>query len=312
MTQLVSIAIATFNGEKYLREQLESIYNQTYKHIEIVVSDDNSTDSTILILEDYKKKHGLIYSINDTNIGFVKNFEKVLGMCNGDYIALCDQDDIWLPNKIEVLLSEIDNNSLICSDAIVINSTGNPIAQSMYSHTKRKFYHTDHFHHLLYNNYISGCTMLVKKELLIEAIPFPEHISYHDWWLAIVASLVGSIGFVNEPLIKYRFHDNNQTSTGLKYKYKSIINKISEFRKKRNSDYFKKEIVWMEELLNKELLDDSKKKLINERITFYKNIYDSIIHFKSAYIALKHRHYMLSQRNSMDKLLFILMSLFAH
>ena len=96
---LISIAIATYNGEKYLEEQLDSIYAQTYKNIEVIVTDDCSSDKTVEILKKYYKSHGLKYVINETNLGFVKNFEKAISLCRGDYIALSDQDDIWLSTQ---------------------------------------------------------------------------------------------------------------------------------------------------------------------------------------------------------------------
>ena len=98
--KLVSIAMATYNGEKYLKEQLDSIYAQTYKDIEVIVCDDCSSDKTVEILDEYKEKYGLKYYINEKNLGFKKNFEKAISLCSGDFIALADQDDIWIENKI--------------------------------------------------------------------------------------------------------------------------------------------------------------------------------------------------------------------
>lgn len=109
--KLVSIAMATYNGEKYLKEQLDSIYAQTYKNIEVIVCDDCSSDKTVEILDEYKEKYGLKYYINEKNLGFKKNFEKAISLCSGDFIALADQDDIWIESKIEIFLKSkgIDN-----------------------------------------------------------------------------------------------------------------------------------------------------------------------------------------------------------
>ena len=101
MSDRISIAMATFNGEKYLREQLDSIYSQTLLPYEIVAADDCSTDRTTEILEEYRIKKGLKYLVNEHNIGVVKNFEKAISLCQGDYVALSDQDDIWFPEKLE-------------------------------------------------------------------------------------------------------------------------------------------------------------------------------------------------------------------
>lgn len=104
---LISIALATYNGEKYLEDQLNSIYTQTYKNIEVAVTDDCSTDKTVEILEQYSKSHGLKYFVNTENLGFVKNFEKAISLCEGDFIALSDQDDVWEKDEIGILVNKI-------------------------------------------------------------------------------------------------------------------------------------------------------------------------------------------------------------
>ena len=114
---LVSVAMATYNGEPFLREQLDSIYNQTYKNIQVLVTDDCSDDKTVHILEEYKIRYGLQYYVNDKTLGAVRNFERALSFCKGEYIALSDQDDIWFREKIDNLVNEIGDCSLIFSDA---------------------------------------------------------------------------------------------------------------------------------------------------------------------------------------------------
>ncbi len=116
---LISIAMATYNGEKYLKDQLDSIYNQTYKNIEVIVTDDCSIDKIVEILEQYARFHGLKYTVNEENLGFVK----VISLCGGEYIALADQDDIWEKNKIEILVNEIGSNLLIHSDWVILPKT---------------------------------------------------------------------------------------------------------------------------------------------------------------------------------------------
>jgi len=311
MNKTISIALATYNGETFLKQQLNSIYDQTYSKIEVVVSDDKSTDGTVAILEEYKYNYGLQYTVNDINIGFVKNFENALRMCKGDYIALCDQDDIWFPDKIETLAREINNQSMICSDAIIINKHGEVLSDSMYHYSNRKFFYKKQFSHLLYENYVTGCTILFKRELLERALPFPDWIKYHDWWLSVVASCMNGISFIQKPLIKYRYHGNNQTETVNKYKNMPIIYKLKEYLNKKETGFFEKEIKWLS-LLDKELIiSGNNKKILNERILFYKDIRDSLIHFKAAYIAYKQRDVMLSGRSFVGRIFFIISTLFA-
>src|SRR4051812_29514296 len=117
---LVSIIVCTYNGEQFLEEQLQSVVNQTYPNIEITISDDKSTDQTAAILKKYEEKNNIQVRYNEMNIGFLKNFELAVGMASGNYIAFCDQDDIWLPNKIERLLGAISDHSLVYSNSLLI------------------------------------------------------------------------------------------------------------------------------------------------------------------------------------------------
>jgi len=228
--KLVSIAMATYNGEKYLRMQLDSILSQTYKNIEIIICDDCSTDGTVKILEEYRKEHGITYYVNERNLGYIKNFEKVLGYCSGEYIALSDQDDIWLNNKIEFLLNNIGDSPLIFSDACLIDHFGEIIAESFYGYQNiitRKY--PDQFKYLLFSNFVTGCTSLFKKEIIAKAIPFIDSIP-HDWWISLIASSIGNIVEVKLPLVLYRRHSNNaigaKESKGIKISVKNRKIKI--------------------------------------------------------------------------------------
>jgi len=208
---MISVAIATYNGAKFLREQLDSIYNQTYKNIEVIACDDCSTDKTVEILDEYKNKHGLKYFVNKKNLGFVKNFEKAITLCTGDYIALCDQDDIWKEEKLEYLLARIGKNDLIYSDAELINENGEVFSDSFMRYTSLQYTREDQFERLLYGNFAQGASMLFRSSLKDEFLPFPEGIPYHDWWIALVASAYDGIKCEETSLIQYRIHDKNDT-----------------------------------------------------------------------------------------------------
>ena len=217
---LVSIAMATYNGEKYLREQLDSIYNQTYKNIEVIVCDDCSSDKTVEILKEYSERFGLKYFINEKNLGYVKNFEKAISLCNGEYIALSDQDDIWLENKLEILLEEIGTSLLIHSDCKIIDESGNIISNDWKGKINSHLIMED----FLFSNVVTGCTVLMSKELKEVALPFPDGLAYHDWYLAILAAKEKKIKYLNKSLINYRQHSNQDTGAGKnKSLYDSII-----------------------------------------------------------------------------------------
>lgn len=124
---LDSIALTTYNGEKYLYRQMDFILNRTYKNIEVIITDDSSTDNTLEITDNFRSILYIKLFVNNSNLGVIKNFEKAISQCKGDYIALSVQDDIWLPDKIEKLLNEIDNYVLIYSDAENIDELGKKI-----------------------------------------------------------------------------------------------------------------------------------------------------------------------------------------
>ena len=205
--KLVSIAMATYNGEKFLEDQLNSIYNQTHKNIEIVVCDDNSTDTTIEILEKYKQKNGLRYYVNKKKLGYSKNFERAISLCKGEYIAFSDQDDLWMPEKIETLVNEIGDYSLIHSDAKIIDLSGNIISDSIKINSKLLNYMGNSFDKISFVSFVQGCTILIKREIVNKAIPIPNN-EPHDWWFAMVASKIDGVKYIKKPLIFWRKHNS--------------------------------------------------------------------------------------------------------
>ncbi len=205
----ISIAMATYNGEKFIKEQLESILKQTVTLHEIIITDDNSQDSTRRILTDYRDAYPELIKLffNEKNLGYIKNFEKAVSLCSGEYIALSDQDDLWDANKIEVLLDKIQNADLAYSDARLIDGLNKILHPSFTGFSNKQVQNTG-FINLCINNTVTGCTILVRKNILSKAIPFPTVIP-HDHWLALVASDGNGIKYYDHPLISYRQHDNN-------------------------------------------------------------------------------------------------------
>ncbi|MCJ8327998.1 MAG: glycosyltransferase family 2 protein [Campylobacterales bacterium] len=241
---LVSIAMCTYNGERYLKEQLDSILNQSYKNIEIIICDDKSTDNTIEIIKNYLNKFDNIKLFeNKDNLGFVKNFEKVISLCKGEYISLCDQDDIWNLNKIDIFLNNIDDNLLIYTDAKLINGQGKELNEFLLK-GKKNCVKGKCNKSLLFDNCISGNTLMFKKDLLEHILPIPLNVDFHDKWIAFIASTYGSIVYYDKALISYRRYDEQVTAVKKK-KYKSLKEKIEykEIRylknKKNNLDILK-------------------------------------------------------------------------
>ena len=224
---LVSITMCTYNGEQFLREQLDSLITQDYKNYELIIVDDCSTDTTWSILEKYAKKHTQIslYS-NETNLGFKKNFERALTLAKGEFIALCDQDDVWFPNKISTLVREIGPNTLIYSNSLMVDENGEPIFTDFYSYMRISPHRKTSWQSLIFENYILGHNMLFRKELLKYALPFPNVFKEHDHWLAIYAASAGSAAYLPNILSLYRLHSANCTIKKKIRKKKSLTSII--------------------------------------------------------------------------------------
>jgi glycosyltransferase involved in cell wall biosynthesis len=223
---LVSIALITYNGEKYLRQQLDSLLAQTYRPIEVIACDDGSTDGTLHILEDYRQTHGIKVFRNEKNLGYVKNFERAVSHCSGTYIAPSDQDDIWQPEKIEHLVSGIDGYDLVCSDAVLIDENGATVSASAMDYSRFAPMSGTPFTRLLYSPYVIGCTSLFTRHLVLRALPIPEGEKYHDWWFSLMASTMKGIHFIPRSLLQYRQHGDN--TIGLK-KEASFLGRLFGF-----------------------------------------------------------------------------------
>jgi glycosyltransferase involved in cell wall biosynthesis len=284
---LVSVALITYNGEKYLRQQLDSIFSQTYKPLEVIASDDCSTDGTMLILDNYSQSRGLKVYRNKKNGGYVKNFERTVGLCSGHYIAPSDQDDIWLPYKIERLVEEIGSNSLVYSDAELIDFNGGKIAHSVASYSRLPQCSRNFFSKLLFNAAIIGCTALFKKELLKKVLPIPEGEKYHDWWLSIVAAIQQGIAYVPEPLMYYRLHGEN--ALGLKKDGRFIDKAFGFIFARPNRDFFVHQVSRMTRFGELPIFNNDQKSMIENARLFYQDRISPGLHWKAFIIALKYQ-----------------------
>ncbi|TGN18308.1 glycosyltransferase family 2 protein [Leptospira idonii] len=211
---LISVAMATYNGDRYLEEQIDSILSQTYPNLEIVICDDLSRDSTREILQRYEKAHDNVSLIfNSENKGVVRSFETAISLCKGDFIALSDQDDIFLPEKIFELYRHIGDAYLIHCDSVLIDSKGNTLHPSYFAYSKTKDKHV--FTDYLLGNNVTGNSVLIRKELARFSLPFPKGIRMHDHYLALAACYLGKIEFFDLPLQLYRQHDKNVIGANL-------------------------------------------------------------------------------------------------
>jgi len=222
---LVSITLATYNGEKYIQEQIESILQQSYQHFEILIQDDNSQDKTLEILQSYNDPRIKIEK-NSTNLGYIKNFETVLKRAKGEYITICDQDDIWREEKLETLLREIGENSLIYADSLLVDENGNSLNKRLSQKLKNNFISSKEPLSFLYDNAVSAHAALFKRELLEIILPLPKHL-YFDQYIALCAASIGGVKYLDKDLVLYRQHQNNTLSQNSK-KASSTLSKIEK------------------------------------------------------------------------------------
>ncbi len=226
----ICIVLATYNGEKFLAPMLDSLQAQTRKADRIIIIDDASADSTLQILQKYESALPLTVYREPQNSGHLAAFSKGLErardfLSDDDLIALADQDDIWLPQKLELLEKELNqkNAVLVFGDAEVIDDNGKVIADSWQSLAKIPKELSVYARMAGINN-VTGCCSLFKAKLLKNAFPFPKIGFVHDAWLALLAEKQHSIYAVSFPVIQYRLHENNAVGTGVSYTFQKTLN----------------------------------------------------------------------------------------
>ncbi len=215
---LVTILLTTFNAENFLVEQIESILHQTYSNIELVIHDDASDDRTCSIIEDYCQKYSNIKLIkNNHNIGCVNNFESAISSCSAKYIALSDQDDIWVRNKLEMQMQNLLRYEkghksmpiMVHSDLMMIDESNRVLYRSYFQFRKYKLKKHKDLGHILGPCGVMGNTILFNDALKKLIIPFPHNLSIHDYWIALITELLGKRITIYSPLVQYRIHSNN-------------------------------------------------------------------------------------------------------
>lgn len=279
----VDILLATYNGQQYLREQLDSILTQGYSNFRLLISDDLSTDNTREILSEYVEKDKRIIVFNqEKNLGVVKNFEFLLKKVESKYYMFSDQDDIWKENKIEKSIQTLEetNSDLVYTDLEVVDENLNVTYESYWKlkgiYNKIKKY--NNFESLYLNNFVTGCTILSKKELIKEVLPLPNTSKFvlHDYWIPLILSQKYKITYIEEPLIKYRQHKNNKVGSKKKTdelkSFEEIRNLFINVKKEHFTVFIENEDKFIDEKtkqLNKEALQYyemlEKKKNINFR-----------------------------------------------
>jgi glycosyltransferase involved in cell wall biosynthesis len=209
----LTIVMPTYNGMRYLKYQIESILCQTFGDFELLISDDASSDETCEILDYYACNDPRIKIMRQArNLGFKKNFELLLRESTRPYVALADQDDIWVPNHIELLMKNIGDRLIVCANSELIDGEGRSMGRTMMNASGIEFVPSDkeaQLQYLLYGNFVQGCTTLISRNLIDLALPIPDNVRFHDYWLASVAAVFCPIVYIDEIIVKYRQHTSN-------------------------------------------------------------------------------------------------------
>lgn len=228
----ISVALCTYNGSQYIKQQLDSILNQTQLVDEIIVCDDISRDDTIKIIESYNLPEIKIY-VNQKNLGSVKNFEKAIKLCSGDIIFLADQDDIWLHNKVEVLINYFKLNkniSVLATNGFCINEKNEVLEHytvwdvpEFFREKNIPFQYFDLMNFTV--NIATGASMAVRKNYIETILPIPTiKEMFHDEWFALNAAKINSFELLNDKLFSYRIHSNQQVG-GVCFEKSELIKK---------------------------------------------------------------------------------------
>jgi glycosyltransferase involved in cell wall biosynthesis len=231
------VCSSDLNGEKYLKAQLDSLFSQSYKEYQIIARDDGSSDKTLEILNAYD-----IELVPFThNLGAKGSFSALLDYAlthtDAEYFMFCDQDDVWESDKIEKTLAKMQEMEqahlqtplLVHSDLAVVDQDLQALSPSLWSYQNIDPA-KDALNRLLFHNVVTGCTMMINRKLALLSLPIADEAIMHDWWIVMVASVFGHIGFIDEPLIRYRQHGKNDTGAkryGMRYYLDRFIKKPS-------------------------------------------------------------------------------------
>ena len=273
----IDILLATYNGSKYLSEQIDSLINQTYKNINIIVRDDGSTDNTVEIIEEYEKKDSRVRLLSDNlgNLGFVRNFEELMKNSTSEYLMFSDQDDIWYNNKVETSYKRIkaieEKNGKSCPILVHTNSK----IMNYETRTKSLFISdcakNSSFENSFFNFFVQGSTMLINGSLKREALPFSKEVYLHDRYLHLIAEFIGIRSYIDVPTMDYRQHSNNEIG--------SSVNVIYKIKNKRYFNLKDRELLIFLDNTYSAKLDEIKKEkmdayklIVNNNISRFKRL----------------------------------------
>ena len=273
----IDILLATYNGSQYLPEQLDSILSQSYGNINVIIRDDGSSDNTVMIIKEYEQKDNRVKLLSDNlgNLGFVRNFEKLMKNSTSEYLMFSDQDDIWYNNKVETSYKRIkaieEKNGKSCPILVHTNSK----IMNYETRTKSLFISdcakNSSFENSFFNFFVQGSTMLINGSLKREALPFSKEVYLHDRYLHLIAEFIGIRSYIDVPTMDYRQHSNNEIG--------SSVNVIYKIKNKRYFNLKDRELLIFLDNTYSAKLDEIKKEkmdayklIVNNNISRFKRL----------------------------------------
>lgn len=262
---MISLVMPTYNGSKYIREQLDSIYNQTIVPDEIIIVDDCSTDNTLSILSEFEGKGNLKIYVNEENKGVNANFERAISLAQGDYICISDQDDVWFPNKIETTLKklkEIENGEPACVSSFCTDVDSELRVLYPYKKTRKD----SAWEYPLYEDASQGSSLMFNKQLKEFILPLSKYFIY-DHYIGVFSCFLGNRATIGAPLMYYRHHGNNVVAANVTHYHEGLSEAMALYYLLKRKERF-----YLLKYLKKfkmQMFDKSKIDLFNDVYSFY-------------------------------------------
>ncbi len=267
----ISVALTTYNGEKYIRDQIVSIEEQSLVPYEIIICDDNSSDETVHIIMQLQEIYSNIKLYkNEVQLGLNGNFEQAISLCCGNYIALSDQDDIWLKDKLKIELQLLQAHEkegepiLVHSDLEMIDENKGRLHDSFFTYRGISYPDSKGLSRVISHNGVMGNTILMNRDLVELALPFPERLQYHDYWLPIISEIYGQRITCEKALVQYRIHEHNSSNSRASL-HKGKKSKLTLPFCNQNKEYV------LQYLLNSYEVDPKDRKIIEAFIMYLEN-----------------------------------------
>jgi glycosyltransferase involved in cell wall biosynthesis len=310
MRPQIDILLATYNGQDYLVEQLESIINQTFDDWRIIVRDDGSSDSTLEIIREYLTQYPERFEVLEDDsgrLGACASYSILLQYSTAPYIAFCDQDDVWQPDKLEIQIRAMQGAEptlphgvpvLVHTDMIVVDEDLNELSGSLWKYQNMSPEVMATLQRSLIQNHVTACATMINRNLADLCVPIPAAARMHDWWIALVAVIYGKIVIIRKATLIYRQHDTNDTGAK-KWGWRYVMRLFLSGRTMVKNDLLRTRDQALE-LLSHPMLDQSARNLIQHYVHLYE-----LGWFRKRYMLIKYGYFKYGLIRNIGLFLFI-------